>query len=86
MPRMMRCNAELTIQVPGTTVRLELWPGLDVDVDRVLAPERDGRPAVTIALAIQGREDCFSEIPLTDRAGEAGPAKRKGAPATPAQE
>ena len=42
---MMRCNAELTIQVPGTAVKVDLWPGLEVDVEREIAPARQARAA-----------------------------------------
>jgi hypothetical protein len=51
--RRMRCLAELTIQPTGTGLREELWPGLEVDFDRELAP------GLTVAQAIAGREDCF---------------------------
>lgn len=76
--RMMRCKAELTLNVRGR--REELWPGLEVDFDRELAPavpevaahgvdgDPDYRPAqaarvrVTVADAVQGREDCFEPV------------------------
>ncbi len=54
--RMMRCNAEIAIHVVGTDRREELWPGVEVDADRELAP------GFTVADAIRGREDCFVAV------------------------
>lgn len=54
--RRMRCKAELTIRIVGTEHVEELWPGLEVDIDREL------KPGLTIAHAISGREDCFEPV------------------------
>ena len=58
--KMMRCTAHVAIRTGDRTE--ELWPGLDVDVDRVLTPATDTTPAFTIADALAGR-DYVGEIP-----------------------
>lgn len=53
---MMRCKAELRIAVTGSNASLDLWPGVEVDVDRELAP------GLTIAAAVMGRDSCFEDV------------------------
>lgn len=54
--RMMRCKSELRISLTGSPIALDLWPGVEVDFDRELAPEH------TIAQLVHGREDCFEPV------------------------
>lgn len=60
MATMKRCRAQLSITVGDRTEHL--WPGLEVNLDRVLIPECPGQHAYTLAHAIAGREDCFEDV------------------------
>jgi len=57
---MKRCLAQLSIVLPdrpGNPMVVErLWPGLEVDMERELAP------GFTVADAVAGKEDCFEDI------------------------
>jgi len=54
MSKMRRCLAQLSLA--GSWGTENLWPGLEVDLNRELAP------GVTVGDAVQGREDCFEPI------------------------
>lgn len=58
MPTMKRCLAQLSIAVAGRPTE-HLWPGLEVNVDRELAP------GYTLKQAIAGREDAFEDLAPT---------------------
>lgn len=70
MATMKRCRAQLTLS--GSWGTEHLWPGLEVNVDRELAP------GFTVGDAIAGRDDCLEDL---------GAAPASDAPAaTPDQE
>lgn len=52
---MKRCRAQLTVRVPGRPDE-HLWPGLEVNFARELAP------GYTLAQAVAGRESCFEDV------------------------
>jgi hypothetical protein len=57
MATMKRCRAQLSLS--GSWGTEHLWDGLEVDVDRELAP------GFTVGHAIAGRDDCFEDVTLT---------------------
>lgn len=65
MPTMKRCLAQLSLT--GSWGTEHLWPGLEVNMDRELAP------GFTVAHAIEGREDCFEDVTVVSRDAR-GPA------------
>lgn len=56
MPTMKRCLAAVNVYVRATQTAVELQAGMDVDLDRELAP------GFTLGDAVAGREDCFEPI------------------------
>lgn len=58
MATMKRCRAQLSLSGPWGTEHL--WDGLEVDVDRELAP------GFTVGQAIAGRDDCFDDVDGAD--------------------
>lgn len=70
MATWMRCRAQLTLS--GSWGSEHLWPGLEVNFARELAP------GFTVADAVAGREDCFEPVapaqPVAPRTLEAAPA------------
>lgn len=54
MATMKRCLVPMTLS--GRWGSEHLWPGLEVNVERELAP------GFTVAAAIAGREDCFEDV------------------------
>lgn len=57
MATMKRCLAQLSIRAGGQEEHL--WPGLEVNFERELAP------GYTVAHAIVGRESCFEDVYVT---------------------
>jgi|SRR5579872_2793071 len=57
MATMKRCLAQLSLS--GSWGTEHLWPDLEVDLDRELAP------GFTVADAVRGREDCFEDVYIT---------------------
>lgn len=67
MPTMKRCLGQLSVTVNGRTEHL--WPGLEVNVDRELAP------GYTLGHAVAGREDLFEDVePMASADGGPAPA------------
>lgn len=58
MATMKRCRAQLSLSGPWGTEHL--WDGLEVNVDRELAP------GFTIGHAIAGRNECFEDVDGAD--------------------
>jgi uncharacterized protein YbdZ (MbtH family) len=56
MATMKRCRAQLSLSGPWGSEHL--WDGLEVDVDRELAP------GFTVGHAIAGRDDCFDDVTI----------------------
>ena len=62
----MKCKGVMMVTTRDGS--FPLWPGLVVDMDRVVAKEQgtlgeEGHlPEVTLAKAVEGREDLFEEI------------------------
>jgi hypothetical protein len=54
MAKMKRCLAQLSLS--GRWGTEHLWPGLEVNFERELAP------GFTVAAAIAGRENCFEDV------------------------
>jgi hypothetical protein len=54
MATMKRCLAQLSLS--GSWGTQYLWPDLEVDLERELAP------GFTVADAVRGREDCFEDV------------------------
>ena len=55
MATMKRCRVPMTLS--GRWGSEHLWPGLDVNMERELAP------GFTVAAAVAGREECFADVP-----------------------
>jgi hypothetical protein len=57
MATMKRCLVPMTLS--GRWGSEHLWPGLEVNVERELAP------GFTVADAVVGREECFEDVSIT---------------------
>lgn len=74
-----RCLASLSLS--GSWGTEYLWPGLEVDLDRELAP------GFTVGDAVRGREDCFEDVAaVTDAPVLPAPITVDHAPADPASD
>jgi hypothetical protein len=71
MATMKRCLAQLTLT--GVWGSEHLFPGLEINFDRELAP------GVTVRSVIAGRENCFEDVIAPDPA----PAKNRKPVAAP---
>lgn len=60
MATMKRCRVAMDLH--GSWGLERLWPGLEVNLERELAP------GFTVADAVAGREDCFEDVSSTDAA------------------
>lgn len=72
MPTMKRCLAQISLS--GSWGTEHLWPGLEVNVDRELAP------GFTVADAVAGREECFEDVVATQVPGKAPESGRAAEP------